>query len=92
MNAYERVLAEDRRVLRELLRSSRGAAHCGLVLTSVALGVVGYFDGPRWPLIIGGVFAVWFALALTVVRHRGGRGWKSIERAYVATFGWAQWL
>ncbi|MFF3305672.1 hypothetical protein [Streptomyces sp. NPDC002908] len=91
-NAYERVLAEDRRVIREAMRSSRGGAHGGLVVTAVALGAVGAVDGPKWPLIIGGVCAVWFALALAVVRRRGGRGWKAIERAYIATFGWAQWL
>lgn len=91
-NTYERVLAEDRRVIREALRSSRGAAHFGLVLTALVLGAVGYFEGPKWPLIIGGVFAVWFALAFVVVRARGGRGWKAIERAYIATFGWAEWL
>ncbi|MFJ2214288.1 hypothetical protein ACIQVO_09485 [Streptomyces sp. NPDC101062] len=91
-NAYERVLAEDQRVIREALASSRGGAHFGLVLTAVVLGAVGYFEGYRWPLIIGGVFAVWFALALMVVRHRGGSGWKLVERTYIATFGWAQWL
>ncbi|MFD5141212.1 hypothetical protein ACFWMX_34115 [Streptomyces sp. NPDC058378] len=92
LNAYERVLAEDRRAIREMLRTSRGGAHFGLVLTALALGAVGYFEGPKWPLVIGGVFAVWFALALGVVRRRGGRGWKAIERAYIATFGWAEWL
>ncbi|GAA2935571.1 hypothetical protein [Kitasatospora cinereorecta] len=91
-NAHERVLAEDRRVVREALRSSRGGAHGGLVVTAVALGVVGALAGPKWPLIIGGAIAVWFALALEVVRRRGGRGWKATERAYIATFGWAQWL
>ncbi|MFD3874293.1 hypothetical protein [Streptomyces sp. NPDC058623] len=91
-NVYERVLAEDRRVIRKALRTSRLGAHCGLVLTALVLGAVGYFEGPKWPLIIGGVFAVWFALALAVVRGRGGRGWKAIERAYIATFGWAEWL
>ncbi|MFZ3494677.1 hypothetical protein ACODT5_15875 [Streptomyces sp. 5.8] len=91
-NAYERVLAEDRRVVREALRTSRGGAHFGLALTVLALGALGYFEGPTWPLIVGGVFAVWFVLALAVVRRRGGRGGKAIERAYIATFGWAEWL
>ncbi|MGW6951040.1 hypothetical protein [Streptomyces xanthophaeus] len=54
--------------------------------------MVGYSNGPQWPSIIGGVFALWFALALAVVRSRGGRGAKAIERAYIATFGWAAWL
>ncbi|MEK8142326.1 hypothetical protein NKH18_06995 [Streptomyces sp. M10(2022)] len=90
-NAYERVLAEDRRVVREALRSSRGGAHGGLVVTAVALGVVGALAGPKWPLIIG----VRSRSGLRwpgVVRRRGGRGWKATERAYIATFGWAQWL
>ncbi|MGW3322283.1 hypothetical protein [Streptomyces virginiae] len=91
-NVYERVLAEDRRVIREALRTSRGWAHFGLVLVALALGTVAYFEGPKWPLIIGGVCAVWFTLALAVVRSRGGRGWKAIERGYIATFGWAAWL
>lgn len=58
----------------------------------MALGAVGYFDGPKWPSIIGGVFAVRFAPALAVVRDRGGRGRQAIERTYVATFGRAEWL
>ncbi|MFJ9648907.1 hypothetical protein [Streptomyces sp. NPDC101206] len=91
-NVYERVLAEDRRVIREALRSSRSAAHVGMVLTVVALGLLGYVKGLQWPLIIDGVFVSWFALALAVVRRRGRRGWKAIERAYVPTFGWADWL
>lgn len=91
-NAYERVLAEDRRVFRAVLRSSRGGAHCGVVVTALVLGTVGALDGPKWPLIVGGVLAVWFALVLAVVRRRGARRWKAIERAYIATFGWAQWL
>ncbi|MEV6312609.1 hypothetical protein AB0M10_28985 [Streptomyces sp. NPDC051840] len=91
-NAYERVLAEDRRVIREMLRTSRRGAHLGFVLTAFVLGAIGYFEGPKWPLIIGGLFAAWFALALTVVHLRGGRGWKAIDRAYIATFGWAEWL
>ncbi|MFE4055227.1 hypothetical protein ACFXP3_02785 [Streptomyces sp. NPDC059096] len=91
-NACERVLAEDRRLVREALRTSRVGAHFGLALTALVLGAVGYFEGLKWPLIVGGVFAVWFALALAVVRSRGGRGWKAIECAYVATFGWAEWL
>ncbi|MFD4913996.1 hypothetical protein ACFWNR_12305 [Streptomyces virginiae] len=91
-NVYERVLAEDRRVMRQMLRTSRGGAHFGLVLTALTLGAFGYFEGPKWPLIVGGVFAVWFVLALAVVCGRGGRGWKAIERAYIATFGWAEWL
>ncbi|MFJ2566607.1 hypothetical protein ACIO02_27365 [Streptomyces sp. NPDC087568] len=91
-NAYERVLAEDRRVIRETLRSSRGGAHFGLAVTVLALDAVGYLKGPKWPLIVGGMFVVWFALALAAVRRRGGRSWKASERAYIATFGWAQWL
>ncbi|MGW6857530.1 hypothetical protein [Streptomyces xanthophaeus] len=91
-NAHERVLAEGRRVMREALRTSRSWAHFGLALTVLVLGVVGYSNGPQWPSIIGGVFALWFALALAVVRSRGGRGAKAIERAYIATFGWAAWL
>ncbi|MGW2588003.1 hypothetical protein ACWCYZ_43270 [Streptomyces virginiae] len=42
-NVYERVLAEDRRVM----RTSRGGAHFGLVLTALTLGAFGYFEGPK---------------------------------------------
>ncbi|WCD90803.1 hypothetical protein KPP03845_107232 [Streptomyces xanthophaeus] len=69
--------------------ASRELGAFGLALTVLVLGAVGYSNGPQWPSIIGGVFALWFASALAVVRSRGGRGAKAIERAYMATFGWA---
>ncbi|MDX2780931.1 hypothetical protein PV379_27005 [Streptomyces caniscabiei] len=39
-------------------------------------------------MIVAGCFVVWFILALTIVRIRGGRGGEVVRRAYVATFGW----
>lgn len=91
-NAYERVLAEDRRVVRELFRVSIGGAHAGLVITAVVVALSAAIGGVRWALIVGGAVAAWFAVALFAVRRGGRRGRAAAVRAYLLTFGWAGWL
>ncbi|MGW0841678.1 hypothetical protein ACWD26_16200 [Streptomyces sp. NPDC002787] len=66
--------------------------HIGLVVTITALVVIAGFSGPRWTVIVAGCFTAWFVLALTVIRIRGGRGAEAIRRAYVATFGWGDYV
>lgn len=66
--------------------------HIGLVVTIIALVVIASFSGPRWTLIVAGCFTAWFVLALAVIRIRGGRGEEAVRRAYVATFGWGDYV
>ncbi|CAM5242175.1 hypothetical protein SCALM49S_07535 [Streptomyces californicus] len=89
---YTRDMRAERRSVRDALRSDLPAAHVGLGVTVVALIVVASFSGPRWTLIITGVFAGWLILAATVIRIGSSRGWDAIRRAYIATFGWGNWI
>ncbi|GAA3919411.1 hypothetical protein GCM10023084_82010 [Streptomyces lacrimifluminis] len=66
--------------------------HIGLVVTIIALVIIASFSGPRRTLIVAACFTAWFTLALTVIRIRGGRGGEAIRRAYVATFGWGDYV
>ncbi|WP_306324808.1 hypothetical protein [Streptomyces venezuelae] len=92
LNAYERVLAEDRRVVRELFRVSIGDAHAGLATTVFIVALFAVFGGTAWALIVGGAVAFWFAVALVAVVGGGRRRWAAVKRAYLLTFGWASWL
>ncbi|MFE7765204.1 hypothetical protein [Streptomyces sp. NPDC057438] len=69
-----------------------GGGHIGLVVTIIALVVIAGVSGPRWTLIVAACFTAWFILALTVIRIRGGRGGEALRRAYVATFGWGDYV
>ncbi|MGW1882545.1 hypothetical protein [Streptomyces sp. NPDC001970] len=90
--AYTRDIRADRQSVREALRSDLPAAHIGLGVTVIALVVVAGFAGARWTLIVGGAFPAWFVLALAVIRIGSGRGWDAVRRAYIATFGWGNWI
>ncbi|MBF6043957.1 hypothetical protein GO001_01805 [Streptomyces sp. NRRL B-1677] len=67
-------------------------AHIGLVVTALVVTAAVVFGEPRWYVIIAGVCAGWFAVALAVVFLRGGRGWDALRRAYIATFGWGDYV
>ncbi|MCX4845061.1 hypothetical protein [Streptomyces sp. NBC_00893] len=69
-----------------------GGGHIGLVATIIALAVIAGLSGPSWTLIVAGGFTAWFILALTIIRIRGGRGSEAVRRAYVATFGWGDYV
>ncbi|MFF3663595.1 hypothetical protein [Streptomyces olivochromogenes] len=69
-----------------------GGGHIGLAVTAIALIVIVSFSGPRWTLIVAGFFTAWFILALTFIHIRGGRGTEAVRRAYVATFGWGDYV
>jgi hypothetical protein len=89
---YNRDIQQARRTLREALRSDLPAAHMGLGVTVIALIVVASVSGPRWTLIIAGVLLAWFLLALAVIHIGSGRGRDAVRRAYIATFGWGNWI
>ncbi|MER7742558.1 hypothetical protein ABTX34_30325 [Streptomyces sp. NPDC096538] len=82
----------ERHSMREALRSDLPAAHMGLGVTVIVLIVVASFSGPRWTLIVAGAFTAWFLLALAVIHISSGRGWDAVRRAYIATFGWGNWI
>lgn len=89
---YTQDMQAERRALREALRSDLPAAHMGLGLTVIALIGIASFFGPRWTLIISGAFTAWFLLALAVIHIGSGRGRDAFRRAYIATFGWGNWI
>jgi hypothetical protein len=43
-------------------------------------------------LVISGAVTAWFLLALAVIHLGSGRGWDAVRRAYIATFGWGNWI
>ncbi|MFD4609237.1 hypothetical protein ACFWOT_14215 [Streptomyces sp. NPDC058440] len=92
LNAYERVLAEDRRVVREMLRVSTGGAHAGLAITVIVVALIAAVGGAQWALMVGGAVAAWFAVALFALARGGRRGLAAVTRAYLLTFDWASWL
>ncbi|MEV6162464.1 hypothetical protein AB0L71_11170 [Streptomyces sp. NPDC052052] len=92
LNAYEKVLAEDRRVVREMLRVSIGGAHAGFVITVFIVVLFAAMGGTVWALIAGGAVAFWFTVTLIAAVGGGRRGWAAVKRAYLLTFGWAGWL
>ncbi|MFF3728054.1 hypothetical protein ACFYYM_37470 [Streptomyces erythrochromogenes] len=92
MNAYERLLAEDRRIRRELFRVRTGGAHAGLAMTIFIVALAASVGGARWALIAGGAVALWFTAALCTAARRGLRGRAAAMRGYLLTFGWGSWL
>ncbi|MFD9541223.1 hypothetical protein [Streptomyces sp. NPDC060022] len=87
-----RDMQAERHSVREALRSDLPAAHMGSGATVIVLSVVASFSGPRWTLIVAGAFTAWFLLALTAIHIGSGRGWDAVRRAYIATFGWGNWI
>ncbi|NXY95777.1 hypothetical protein HYE82_15535 [Streptomyces sp. BR123] len=85
-------MREECQSVRGALRTDLPAAHLGLAVTIIALLVVASFSGIRWTLIISAAFAAWFLLALAVIHLGSGRGWDAVRRAYIATFGWGNWI
>ncbi|MEV7526434.1 hypothetical protein [Streptomyces sp. NPDC091371] len=89
---YDRDIREERQAVRGALRTDLPAAHLGLAVTIIALLVVASFAGIRWTLIIFAAFTTWFLIALAVIHLGSGRGWDAVRRAYIATFGWGNWI
>ncbi|MFH8760589.1 hypothetical protein [Streptomyces atroolivaceus] len=69
-----------------------GGGHIGLAVTIITLIVVASLSGAHWTLNVAGGFTAWFILAITVIHIRGGRGREAVRRAYVATFGWGDYV
>lgn len=69
-----------------------GPAHFGAGIVAVALVLLGSFGKLGALGVVGGVFLLWFALALAWVHADGDRGGHALRRAYLAAFGWADML
>ncbi|MFI8421133.1 hypothetical protein [Streptomyces sp. NPDC085479] len=93
--ARERYVSDmraSRRALREMVRADLPTAHFGLGIVIVASVVVGLFAGPIVGALMAGSFAALFLVALVVMFLRGMRGLDAGRRAYLFTFGWANWV
>ncbi|MEU1226275.1 hypothetical protein [Streptomyces sp. NPDC005828] len=93
--ARERYAADmraERKALLEVIRADLPAAHLGLGIVIMASAVVGLFAGPIAGALVAGSFAALFLVALAVMLLRGIRGLNAGRRAYLLTFGWANWV
>lgn len=82
----------QRRAHRSSAPVELGPAHFGAGIVIVALVLVGWFGSFGALGVVGGVFLLWFALALVWVHADGDRGGHALRRAYRAAFGWADML
>lgn len=93
--ARERYLSDmraERKALREAIRADLPAAHLGLGIVTAASAGAGMFAGPIAAARVAGSFAALFLAAWAVMLLRGIRGLDAGRRAYLFTFGWANWL
>jgi hypothetical protein len=81
-----------RKALREVIRADLPTAHLGLGIVIIASVIVGLFAGPAVGALVAGAFASLFLVALAVMFLRGIRGLDAGRRAYLFTFGWANWV
>lgn len=89
---YDSDMRMARKQAREALRADLPAAHFGLGIVIVASVIVGLAVGPVTGTLVGGVFAALFLVALGVMFLRGVRGADALRRAYLFSFGWANWV
>jgi hypothetical protein len=81
-----------RKALREVIRADLPTAHLSLGIVIIASVIVGLFAGPAVGALVAGAFASLFLVALAVMFLRGIRGLDAGRRAYLFTFGWANWV
>ncbi|MFI6645718.1 hypothetical protein [Streptomyces sp. NPDC050504] len=79
----------ERRAARGAARLDLRAAHVGAAIVTVVLVVLGWAGKPTALAVVGGIFLLWFAIALTWAHIDEDRGRHALQRAYNATFGWA---
>ncbi|MEU8882793.1 hypothetical protein [Streptomyces hydrogenans] len=89
---YATDIRAERKALREVFRADLPAAHFGLGIVVVASVVVGLFAGPIVGALVAGSFAALFLVVLVVMLLRGIRRLDAGRRAYLFTFGWANWV
>ncbi|WP_244373943.1 hypothetical protein [Streptomyces griseorubiginosus] len=81
-----------RKVLREVIRADLRTAHFGLGIVIVASVIMAFLVGPAAGALLAGAFGALFLGALGVMFIRGIRGPDARRRAYLFTFGWANWV
>ncbi|MER5207584.1 hypothetical protein [Streptomyces sp. NPDC002825] len=89
---YDSDMQSVRKTLREVVRADLPAAHFGLGVVIVASVIVGLLVEPAAGALVVGTFAALFFVALVVMFIRGIRGLDAGRRAYLFTFGWANWV
>ncbi|MFF2382135.1 hypothetical protein [Streptomyces sp. NPDC058108] len=89
---YTSDMRASRKALRELIRADLPAAHFGLGIVVIATVLVSLDAGPAAGALVAGVFGLLFLGALAVMLLRGIRGLEAGRRAYLFTFGWANWV
>jgi len=89
---YNADMRASRAAIRELFRIELPIAHVGLALVVVVSVVISVIGSQKTGLIIAGVFAALFVIALAVAFLSGRRGWGAVRAAYKFTFGWANWI
>ncbi|WP_285569898.1 hypothetical protein [Streptomyces sp. RTGN2] len=67
-------------------------AHFGAGIVAVVLVLLGWFGKFAALGVVGGIFLLWFAVALVWVHADGDRGGHALRRAYRGAFGWADTL
>lgn len=89
---YDSDMRAARGAVREVFRADLPAANFGLGIVIVVSVVVGFAARAAVGAGIGGAFAVLFLATLLVMVLRGLRGEDALRRAYLFTFGWANWI
>ncbi|MFF9457322.1 hypothetical protein [Streptomyces flaveolus] len=89
---YTSDLRASRKALREAIRADLPVAHVGLAIVVVASALLGLFTQPAAGAFVAGAFAALFLAALAVLLLRGVRGLDAARRAYLFSFGWANWI
>ncbi|MGW1537504.1 hypothetical protein [Streptomyces aureus] len=89
---YDSDMRATRKAMREVIRADVPTAHLGLGIVVVASEVLSCFGAPVVGVCVGGAFAALFLAAAAVMFLRGVRGRDAWRRAYVFTFGWANWV
>ncbi|MFB7496669.1 hypothetical protein ACFC09_18615 [Streptomyces sp. NPDC056161] len=89
---YASDMKATREASRNAVRADLPAAHFGSALVVVTSALVGYFVAPAAGALVAGAFAALFMVARAVMFLRGVRGVEASRRAYLFTFGWANWL
>ncbi|MFI7358050.1 hypothetical protein ACIBTP_29530 [Streptomyces avidinii] len=79
--------AEGRAARKAASLDSQGA-HVGAAIVTVALVLLGRYGKPAALGVVGGVFLLWFAVALARAYADGDHGRHALQRAYNVTFGW----
>jgi hypothetical protein len=89
---YTADLRASRKALREAVRPDLPVAHFGLGIVMVASALLSLFTRAIAGVLVAGAFAALFLAALAVMLLRGARGLDAARRAYLFSFGWANWI